>query len=234
LQYDIPKDIDPSEVPLQYNKEAYDAKSYNQSEIATIEIIGVMRGVRIARVTVEPARYNPSTNQLKIYNDIEISVSYENADWSLTNQTFQATYSPFFDIAYQQLLNVDNVYDDHPDLLTFPVNMLIVANPMFTDALQPFLDWKTLIGYELTVGYTDVIGTTSNDIETWVHNEYNTGLANGNAPDLSFLLEMFNKFLLVLQVAQAVKKPTSIMLLLMVICFLKCITEDSRHRPFLS
>jgi len=183
LQYDIPKDIDPSEVPLQYNKEAYDAKSYNQSEIATIEIIGVMRGVRIARVTVEPARYNPSTNQLKIYNDIEISVSYENADWSLTNQTFQATYSPFFDIAYQQLLNVDNVYDDHPDLLTFPVNMLIVANPMFTDALQPFLDWKTLIGYELTVGYTDVIGTTSNDIETWVHNEYNTGLANGNAPD---------------------------------------------------
>jgi len=183
LQYDIPKDIDPSEVPFQYNKEAYDAKSYNQSEIATIEIIGVMRGVRIARVTVEPARYNPSTNQLKIYNDIEISVSYENADWSLTNQTFQATYSPFFDIAYQQLLNVDNVYDDHPDLLTFPVNMLIVANPMFTDALQPFLDWKTLIGYELTVGYTDVIGTTSNDIETWVHNEYNTGLANGNAPD---------------------------------------------------
>jgi len=183
LQYDVPKDLDPSEVPFQYNKQAYAAKSYNQTEIATIEVLGVMRGVRMARITVEPTRYNPSTNQLEIYNDIKISVSYKNADWGLTNQTFQSTYSPFFEVAYRQLLNVDNVYDDHPDLLTFPVNMLIVADPMFTTALQPFLEWKTLMGYELTVGYTDVIGSTVGDIETWVHNEYNTGLANGNAPD---------------------------------------------------
>ena len=183
LQYDIPKNIDPSEVPFQYKEEAYATKSFSQSEIATIEILGVMRGVRIARITIEPARYNPSTDQLQIYNDIEVSVSYENANWDITSQTFKATFSPFYDVAYRQLMNVDNVYDDHPDLLTFPVNMLIVADPMFTTALQPFLEWKTLMGYELTVGYTDVIGSTANDIETWVHNEYNTGLANGNAPD---------------------------------------------------
>ena len=188
LQYDIPKSLDPSEVPFQYNKDVYLSKSFNESDIATIEILGTMRGVRIARVIIEPVRYNPSTNQLIVYNDIEVSLSYENADWELTNQTFESTYSPVFDVVYSQLLNVDNVYDDHPDLLTFPVNMLIVADPMFTDALQPFIEWKTLMGYHLTVAYTDVIGTSANDIQTWIHNEYNTGLANGNAPDFIVLV----------------------------------------------
>jgi len=32
LQYDIPKDIDPSEVPFQYNKEAYDAKATTKAK----------------------------------------------------------------------------------------------------------------------------------------------------------------------------------------------------------
>jgi hypothetical protein len=73
LQYDVPKNLDPSEVPFQYNKEVYASKSFNQSEIVTVEVLGVMRGVRIARISVEPIRYNPSTNQLQVYNDIEVS-----------------------------------------------------------------------------------------------------------------------------------------------------------------
>ena len=183
LQYDIPKNMDPSDVPFQYKEEIYTSKNFTESEIASVEILGVMRGVRIARITVEPIRYNPSTNQLEVYNDINVSISYENANWALTENTFRASYSPAFTIAYKTLLNIDNLYDDYPDILTFPVNMLIVANPMFTDALQPFIEWKTKMGYYLTVAYTDEIGSSSDEIKTWVHNEYNTGLANGNAPD---------------------------------------------------
>ncbi len=182
LQYDIPKNIDPSSVPFQYKKEAYNTKGFNQNEIAKVEVLGVMRGVRIARITVEPARYNPSANQLQVINDVDITLSYSNANADLTNSTFRSSYSPLFDVVYQKLLNVNNVYEDHPDLLTFPVNMLIVADPMFADALQPFIDWKTLMGYYVTVGYTDVIGSSSTEIADWVHNQYNTGLANGNAP----------------------------------------------------
>ncbi|NOR87312.1 MAG: peptidase C25, partial [Bacteroidales bacterium] len=188
LQYDIPKNMEASEIPFEFNTEAYNAKSFNESEIAKVEILGVMRGVRIARITVEPARYNPSTNELEIYNDIEVSLSYENADWDLTNQTFKSTYSPTFDMVYKSLLNIDDVYDDHPDLLTFPVRMLIVSAPMFTDALQPFIEWKTMMGYELTVAYTDEIGNSISEIQTWVHNEYNEGVANGNTPNFLVLV----------------------------------------------
>lgn len=183
LQYDIPKNMDVSEIPFEYKAEAYTAKSFNQSEMAKVEILGTMRGVRIARVTVEPVRYNPSTNELEVYNDIEVSVSYENADWALTEQTFKSTYSPYYDVAYEPLMNVNDVYDDHPDLLTYPVHMLIVADPMFTETLQPFIEWKTKSGFYLTVVYTDEIGSSTSEIQTWVHDQYNEGLANGHAPD---------------------------------------------------
>lgn len=183
LQYDIPKNMDVADVPFQYNEQAYASKSFNQSEIASVEILGVMRGVRLARVTVEPVRFNPSTNQLEIYNDIDITLSYEGADIAKTQQTFKNTYSPFFDVVYKQLLNVDDVYDEHPDLLTFPVNMLVVADPMFTESLQPFLEWKTKMGYELTVAYTDEIGGSTSEVQTWVHDQYAAGFAAGNAPD---------------------------------------------------
>lgn len=186
LQYDIPKNMDVSEIPFEYKAAAYTAKSFNQSEMVKVEVLGTMRGVRIARVEVEPIRYNPTTNQLEVYNDIEVSVSYENADWALTEQTFKGTYSPYWDVSYKPLMNIDDVYDDHPDLLTFPVHMLILADPMFEETLQPFIEWKTKSGFYLTVAYTDEVGSSISEVQTWVHNQYNEGLADGHAPD--FLL----------------------------------------------
>lgn len=183
LQYSIPKNMDAADIPFEYNAEAYTAKSFNNSELATVEILGVMRGVRIARVTIEPVRYNPTTNQIEVYNDIEVALSYEGADWAQTENIYNSSYSPFYDVAYNKLLNVNNSYDDHPDLLSFPVHMLIVADPMFTETLQPFIEWKTKMGYYLTVAYTDEIGSSISEIQSWIHNEYNTGLADGHAPD---------------------------------------------------
>lgn len=188
LQYDLPKSMDVSDVPFQYKAEAYAAKSFNESEIASIEVLGVMRGVRIARVTVEPVRYNPSSKQLEVYNNIEVNVSYNNADWALTEQRFKNTYSPYFDMVYSPLMNLDDVYDDHPDLLTFPVHMLIVADPMFEETLQPFIEWKTKSGFHLTVTYTDEIGSSTSEIQTWIADQYNDGLASGHAPDFVVLV----------------------------------------------
>jgi hypothetical protein len=183
LQYDIPKNMDVAEIPFEYNAEAYAAKSFNESEMAKVEVLGTMRGVRIARVTVEPVRYNPSTNQLEVYNDIEVGLSYENADWALTEQTYKGTYSPYWDITYSPLMNVDDVYDDHPDLLTYPVHMLIISDPMFEETLQPFIEWKTKSGFYLNVVYTDEIGSSVSEIQTWISDQYDEGLANGHAPD---------------------------------------------------
>ncbi len=59
-QYDMPKNMKPEEVPFEYNADAYASTRFNQSEMVKVEVLGTFRGLRVARVTVEPMRYNPS------------------------------------------------------------------------------------------------------------------------------------------------------------------------------
>lgn len=188
-QYDMPKNMKPEDMPFSYKSEAYTANRYNESEIVKVEVLGVMRGVNIARVTVEPIRYNPITNEIQVYSDIEVELSYENADYAKTQQMFKATYSPFYDAPYAALLNIDDIYDDMPDFMTPPhVKMLVVANRMFEETLAPFLEWKTKMGYELIMGYTDEIGSSESEIKAWIQQQYNTGVADENAPDFLIIV----------------------------------------------
>lgn len=187
-QYDMPKNMKAEDMPFEYKAAAYAAKGFNQSEMVKVEVLGTFRGVRIARVTVEPMRYNPSTNEIQVYSDINVAINYKNADYATTDKIFRSTYSPLYNAPYSAFLNIQDVYDDHPDLMTPNVKMLIVANRMFESTLAPFIEWKTQMGYELTVAYTDNIGSTANDVKTWIHNEYNTGAAAGNAPDFFIIV----------------------------------------------
>ncbi len=182
-QYDAPKNVKKEDIRFEYNAEAYTSTRFNESEMVKVEVLGTFRGLRIARVTVEPMRYNPSTRELQVYSDIDVEINYTNADYAKTDKIFRATYSPFYNAPYNAFLNIDNVYDEHPDLMTPNVKMLIVSHPMFENTLAPFIEWKTKMGYEVIVAYTDDIGDTPSSIQTWVHEQYNTGVTEGNAPD---------------------------------------------------
>lgn len=175
-QPDVKKDKDPQTVDFQYKEEAYNKRSFTDQELVTVEVLGVMRGVRIGRLEVHPVRYNPSTNKVMVYNNIEVKVSFENSDIAKTEQKKESTFSPYFESVYNELINHrtdPDDYPDHPDLTNYPIKYLVVADPMFEETLQPFLDWKTKQGFELEVAYTDEIGDSYTDIQSWVHDQYN-------------------------------------------------------------
>ena len=95
---------------------------------------------------------------------------------------------------YASLFNnraIMDVYDEHPDLWAVPVKVLVVANRMFEEALQPWITWKTEKGFYMDVNYTDEIGTTAAAIKTFITNKYNEGVANGQAP--TFLIIVGDK-----------------------------------------
>lgn len=169
-----------------YNEAAYAAKGFDESRpIAEVTVMGTMRGIQIGALQLNTLRYNASTNSIRIYNNVEVEVSFENADRELTERTLVNTYSPYFRTVYASLFNnraITDIYDEHPDLWATPVRVLVVANRMFEDALQPWLTWKTEKGFVLDVNYTDEIGTTATAIKTFIHNKYNEGVANGQTP----------------------------------------------------
>lgn len=187
VQPSLRKDQDPSEVPFEFGEQLYATDSFIEHPMASVEILGVMRSVRIARLTVAPVSYNPVKGVIRVYNDIDVEVSFNNPDVELTKYIKESTYSPYFQSIYNGLLNNPlHGYPSHPDLTKYPVKYLIVSDRMFENDLQPFIGWKTMKGFEVIIAYTDVIGNTYNQIQTWIHNQYNSATPDDPAP--SFLL----------------------------------------------
>ena len=173
------------DVKFAYNEAAYAAKGYDNRPIAEVNVMGTMRGIQIGALQLNTVRYNASENTILVYNDIDVEVTFENADMERTEKTLVNTYSPYFRPVYSMLFNekaVRDIYDEHPDLWAVPVKVLVVANRMFEDAMQPWIEWKTEKGFYLDVNYTDEIGTSANAIKTFIHNKYNEGVAAGQAP----------------------------------------------------
>ena len=178
------------EVKFAYNEAAYAVRGFDESRpIAEVTVMGTMRGIQIGALQLNNVRYNAAANTLRVYNNIEVEVAFENADLELTEKTLVNTYSPYFRTTYSALFNekaIRDIYDDHPDLWAVPVKVLVVANRMFEDAMQPWITWKTEKGFYMDVNYTDEIGTSASAIKTFIQNKYNEGVAEGQAP--SFLI----------------------------------------------
>ena len=172
-QQPLRKDQKPEEVPFAYNEKAYNAKGFVERPIALVQIQGTMRGIQIGALTVNPVQYDAATNSIRVYNDIEVEVRYSQYDKSASYNEFARTFSPYFANVYRQMFNWrDDVYDEHPDLWQNPVHMLIIADRMFEECLQPWYSWKTTKGFYLNINYTDEIGTSAAAIRAFIQEEY--------------------------------------------------------------
>ena len=172
-QMPLRKDQKPEDVPFAYSEKAYNAKGFAERPIAETKIQGTMRGIQIAALTINPVQYDPSTNSIRVYNNIEVEVRYDQYDKSAAYNEFARTFNPYFANVYGQMFNWrDDVYDEHPDLWQNPVHMLIIADRMFEECMQEWMAWKTMKGFYLNVKYTDEIGTTPAAIRATIQEEY--------------------------------------------------------------
>ena len=172
-QPSVRKNQKPEDVKFVYNEKAYAAKSFNERPIATMEIKGTMRGIQVGSLTINPVQYNPSTNSIRVFNNIEIEVRYDDYDKSAAYNEFARTFSPYFATVYKAMFNWrDDVYDQHPDLWQAPVKMLVIADRMFEECMQDWIAWKTMKGFYMDVNYTDQIGTTASAIRSFIQGKY--------------------------------------------------------------
>ncbi len=187
VQPSVRKDQDADDLKFEFDEKAYKTDGFIEPQLASVEVLGVLRSFRIARLEVAPVSYNPVKGVIRVYNDIEVEVTFTNADVALGNYIKSSTWSPYFEPVHNSLLNtLGGGYPEHPDLTTYPVKYLIVSDPMFEDDLQPFIEWKTMKGFTVVTAYTDEIGTSYSAIQTYVHDQYNQGTPDDPAP--SFIL----------------------------------------------
>ncbi len=190
-QPSVRKDQNPEDVEFVYNTAAYQTRSLATAPEATIEMQGTMRGIRIGSLLINPVSYNPAANTLRVFNDIEVEVSFDGADRTETERMLLSTYSPYFDIVYKQMFNyrqILDVYTDHPDLMAYPVHMIVITPEDYITALQPWINWKIQKGFDVNVVTTTQAGGNYNAIQSYVQNLYNTGVNQGATPTFVILV----------------------------------------------
>ena len=176
-QPSLRKDQRPEDVPFVYNANAYQTRSMRSEPQASVRVVGTMRGVQLGKMTIEPVSYDPVNNTLRVFNDIEVEVSFDGADAVATEKLLVDTYSPYFNVVYKQLFNdrmLRDAYSQHPDLYTTPVKMLVVTTSTYvnSDAFQSWLTWKKQKGIDVDV-QTVASGATASTIKTLIYSRYN-------------------------------------------------------------
>lgn len=189
-QPSIRKDKRPEDVPFVMNEAAYQTRGLRSEPTATVSVEGTMRGIQLGTMTIEPVSYDPVNNTLRVFNDIEVEVHFDDADTQATEDMLVKTYSPAFDNVYAQLFNnraITDVYTDHPDLYNTPVRMLVICYSGFqgNEALNSWLQWKLQKGYYVDIYYTGTgtnnAGTTASAIASFIKTKYNASVSAGNA-----------------------------------------------------
>ena len=177
-QLPVRKSQRPEDVPFIMNEAAYQTRGLRSEPQAVVNVEGIMRGVQLGKMTIEPVSYDPVNNTLRVFNDIEVTVHFDGADRLATEEMLVKTYSPYFDIAYKSLFNgraITSIYDQHPDLYSTPVKMLVVTTSTYQNstAYQNWLTWKKQKGIHVDE-YIVTSSTSSSTIRSQIQSRYNS------------------------------------------------------------
>jgi len=166
------RDIDPASVPFTYS-EVYEMDAFYPGELASLRDPYIVRDHRGQTLLINPFQYNPVTKTLRVYSDITLRV-YKNSNHGinpLIRQSSEESVSKDFNTLYKRhFLNANQTR-------YVPVeeegNMLIICYGDFMDAMEPFIEWKTLSGRPVEMVDVAEIGNSS-AIKTYVADYYNT------------------------------------------------------------
>ena len=169
------------------NGEAYLQNSFSPSEIVSVEILGVLRGKRLARLNISPIQYNPVLNSIKVYEKIEIEIEFKNPNFVKTKQLNYLNQTPYFKKINTLFLNSKKLKNSDT-VRNSPIKFVILSDSIFKDQLKPFIEWKTKKGFKIIEAYTnqEEVGNTNESIKLYLQSLYDSGTPDDPPP--TFLL----------------------------------------------
>lgn len=172
------------------DKIIYGKNDFYGDEIAGVTRLGILRGYNIARLDIAPIQYNPVTHTIRVYKNLEVRVTFKNTDMEATKLLKRRNESPYFSAISGQIINKIPVAQYKDTITRSPVKYVIVADPMFQAALQPFVAWKTKKGFTLIEAYTNnpAVGNTTTSIKAYLQGLYNNATPSDPAPTFILLV----------------------------------------------
>ena len=159
-------------VPFAFEKRAYNVKGFHQNPIATVEKIGALRHVNLALLTISPVSYDPVAGQVEFYNNIKVRLHITDGNMKKTMDIKQSHGSKNFDFIYNKVTSPSSLKLLNTRAKNAPIHYVIIADAAFKAELVPFIEWKTLKGFDVTAAYTDELADKE-AVQAFIHDLYN-------------------------------------------------------------
>ncbi len=167
--------IDP---PFIKNESFYSQNEFYPEKIAEISSISIMRGCRIARITIYPFSYNPVTGELKKYNDIYINVSFSGGTGEFISKRLRSIYfQPIFDSFLVNSNCIERAIINNPSQQIKNedrADLLIIVHDPFYEEILPLAQWRHQSGIETKVIKFSEIGSNSQALKNYMTDVYNS------------------------------------------------------------
>ncbi|KPK67281.1 hypothetical protein AMJ87_13590, partial [candidate division WOR_3 bacterium SM23_60] len=126
----------------------YSTDAYYPDRIFDIEEYeGFARGHRLATLKLFPIHYNPVTNKIKFYSNIQVRVNFTNGDIIETKRLIAENYSTVWENSVETMVVNYPVY--LRDVNPLPVYYDIFYNSAFSEAAESLAFWKMKKGYKV-------------------------------------------------------------------------------------
>jgi hypothetical protein len=163
-------DIDKKIVPFGMQEENtvtefYEKNSWFPSEIVSVGDPVIMRGNRFVQITIAAVQYNPVSDQIRIFKDIDFNfeIDYQKTENPLTKTVPSNSFANIVE---------KNIYGAEVIRNTDGGQYLIIA-PNGTEALlEPLLRWKEQLGFKTRLATISETGSSTNAIKAYIQNAY--------------------------------------------------------------
>ena len=157
------------------DNEYYSTDEFGPEDIANIVDIGEIRSRCFALVEISPVQYNPVSGDLKLMNFCEITINLPNSDLIQTYEKIMRYSTPNFESLFEVAFANYGAYE-YGIINSNQEGYLIIVYDDFYDEIEPFANWKTSMGYDVTVTITSNIpgGATKENIHDYIEDAYDS------------------------------------------------------------
>lgn len=123
-----------------------------------------------------PFAYNPVQQTLKVYKSITVRIRFNS---SHTIKRARKVVRTFHEVYDQHFIN-------YSQTKTNPIveegDILVITPAVFFEEMQPYVEWKHKNGYQVEMVSLDEVGTTSNQVKSFIADHYTQN------PQLAFVV----------------------------------------------
>ena len=150
-----------------FDDKCYSQNSYLSDSHSRIEKKGLMGGFGIYTLHISPFRYNPGENKLIFAKKVKLKIksSFRKEDNIKRVKRVKVLENFLYDKVFVKK------YQDE-EIVNQPYSLCIIAPDSYSETLQNFIAWKKQQGFNVTELYTSLIGTTKEEIKTYLQSVY--------------------------------------------------------------